>query len=141
MSILHEQPPLCLASSLTMCDVAVLTLTIQYNTREQLSLLSPYRKCVSSLQGLPLPSQVIEMSQELAHNVRELCSDTLFIRASNGMRGSGGGGRAVVMVVSTPKTSGRYQRGKIGRCMRRKVAPSLACQSCLRTWLWKSCSA
>ncbi|KAL5471586.1 hypothetical protein EMCRGX_G029713 [Ephydatia muelleri] len=44
------------------------------------------RKCVSSLQGLPLPSQVIDMSQELAHNVRELCSDTLFIRASNDIR-------------------------------------------------------
>ena len=52
---------------------------------------------MSSLQALLLPSKVIELSQELALNVRELCSDTLFIRASNGMweeGESGGEGRA-----------------------------------------------
>lgn len=41
---------------------------------------------MSSLQVLLLPSKVISVSQDLAHNVRVLCSDTLFIRASNDIK-------------------------------------------------------
>ena len=40
------------------------------------------RTCLSSLQSLHLPKEPLSLIQQLAANVRMLCSDTLFLRTT-----------------------------------------------------------
>ena len=50
-----------------------------------------HRECVNSLQTLLLPDKAVGIAQQLAFNVRTLCADTLFYRASRGMHPIFGG--------------------------------------------------
>ena len=56
------------------------------------------RDCVNYLQSLDLPPKAVDLTQQLAFNVRTLCSQTLFHRAARGKRRTNAGYPLIIQI-------------------------------------------